>query len=101
MDVTAESAGALPLINNRINTGPWETFSVATVPPIISASLSGSILTISWPASLSGWILQTNLAGLNASGGWGNVPGSQTNTQLNFPINNTAAPVEFFRLLHP
>jgi len=101
MDVTAENAGALPLINNRINTGPWETFSVATAPPKISASLTGLTLKISWPANFSGWILQTNLAGLNASGVWGNVPGSQTNTQMNFPINNAAASVELFRLRHP
>ena len=101
MDVTAGNAGALPLINNRINPGPWETFSVATASPKISASLTGLNLNISWPANFSGWILQTNLAGLNASGVWGNVPGSQTNTQMSFPISNTAASVELFRLRHP
>jgi phage baseplate assembly protein gpV len=101
MDVCAENAGGLPLINNRINTGPWETFSLATVLAKITANLSGSNLAISWPANYQGWILQTNLVGLGASGAWGNVPGSQTNTQVNFPINNPGMPMEFFRLRHP
>jgi len=101
MDVTAENAGASPLINNRINTGPWETFRFATVPARITASLSGSNLTISWSANYLGWILQTNRVGLGASSAWGNVPGSQTNVQVNFPITNPALPMEFFRLRHP
>ena len=101
MDVTAENAGALPLINNRINTGPWETFSVATVPAKITTSLSSSNLTLSWRTNYLGWILQTNRVGLGAGGAWGNVPGSQTNTQASFPINNPAAPMVFFRLRHP
>lgn len=101
MEVCAENAGALPLINNRVNTGLWETFGFAVVPAKVTASLSGSNLTVSWPANYQGWILQTNLVDFGASGAWGNVPGSQTNIQVNFPINNSAMPIEFFRLRHP
>ena len=71
------------------------------MPATITAHLSGSSLVISWPANYQGWILQTNLAGLGAGGAWGNVPGSQTNTQVTVPINNPGRPIEFFRLRKP
>ena len=70
MDVCAESAGAAPLINNRINAGPWETFALVPVPVMVTPSLNGTDLTLSWPVNYLGWILQTNSLGLAASAAW-------------------------------
>jgi hypothetical protein len=101
MDVCAESAGAAPLINNRINTGPWETFALVPVPVKVTASLSGSDLTLSWPLNYLGWILQTNSLGLAAGNAWGDLPGSRASNQWTLPTTNSALPVQFFRLRHP
>jgi len=35
-----------------------------------------------------GWILQTNAINVGVSNDWYDVPGSATNTQLAFPMNN-------------
>ncbi len=66
----------------------------------LATSLTGSTLTISWPASYVGWILQTNTANLNPNA-WGDVPGSVTNRQMAFPVGAPTIPVEYFRLRHP
>jgi hypothetical protein len=61
----------------------------------------GPNLKISWPSSYVGWILQTNGVDLGNSADWGDVPGSQTNQQMTFPMINPALSREFFRLRHP
>lgn len=67
----------------------------------MSAALGTSGVTISWPPSYVGWILQTNTAGLGSPGAWGDVPGSQTQSQMLFPVGAPNRPTEFFRLRHP
>jgi hypothetical protein len=67
----------------------------------LTASVTGSQLFVSWPATYVGWILQTNILSLTNPAAWGDVPASRTNSQMTFPINNSAIPVEFFRLRHP
>jgi len=69
--------------------------------PNITASVNASTVTISWPQSYVGWILQTNTLRLGSSAGWGGVPGSSTMKQMSFPLNDPAIPVEYFRLRHP
>jgi len=101
MDVCAESAGAAPLINNRINTGPWETFALVPVPVKITASLTGSNLTLSWPVNYLGWILQMNSIGLATSVAWGDLPGSHASNQWALTVTNSALPMQLFRLRHP
>jgi len=67
----------------------------------LAISAATGNLTISWPQSYAGWILQTNGGNLQNSAGWGDVPNSQTNTQMTFPAVNSAIPAEFFRLRPP
>jgi autotransporter-associated beta strand protein len=74
---------------------------VPTSPTNITFSVSGSTLSLSWPSNYVGWILQTNVINVGVSNDWFNVPGSETNTQLTFPMTNPAISNEFFRLRLP
>lgn len=67
----------------------------------LAASVSASKLTVSWPASYVGWVLQTNALGLGNPANWRDVPGSLTNLQMTFPTGAPSIPTEFFRLRHP
>ncbi|HEV2391171.1 MAG TPA: glycoside hydrolase family 52 protein [Verrucomicrobiae bacterium] len=67
----------------------------------IAALVWASKLTVAWPPSYTGWVLQTNTLGLSNPAGWGDVPASRTNSQMSFPIADPAIPTEFFRLRHP
>ena len=67
----------------------------------IAAMASGRSITVSWPLSYVGWILQTNTAGVGNNAPWGDLPGSETNRQMTFPTTNPAVPAEFFRLRQP
>ena len=75
--------------------------SVPTSPTNVAFSVSGSTLSLSWPSNYVGWVLQTNVINVGVSNDWFNVPGSETNTQLAFPMTNPAISNEFFRLRHP
>ena len=74
---------------------------VPSVGTNISASLSASSITVSWPSAYVGWVLQTNTVGLGNPAAWGDVPDSLTRSQMAFPALNPTAPAEFFRLRHP
>jgi len=74
---------------------------VQSVGSSISAALSASGVTVSWPSAYVGWILQTNTVGLGNPAAWGDVPDSLTHSQMTFPAGDPAAPAEFFRLRHP
>jgi hypothetical protein len=73
-------------------------FKATVIPPARLAIVSSANKNIiSWPASLAGWTLQTNV-GL-ASGSWGNYAGPVVNnTVTNVP---PATGNVFFRLYHP
>jgi xylan 1,4-beta-xylosidase len=90
---------------NQFGEGaPSAEVSATPVPaasPNISVSLSASIVAISWPANYTGWLLQTNSAGLGRPDAWGDVPGSLTNSQVSFPNSGRSLPFQFFRLRHP
>jgi autotransporter-associated beta strand protein len=75
--------------------------SLPASPTNITFSVSGSTLSLSWPSSYVGWILQTNAVNVGVSNDWYDVPGSETNMQLSFPMNNPAVTNEFFRLRYP
>ncbi len=79
--------------------------SIATNPTNLTYSLSGSKLTLSWPADHTGWRLleQTNhlQQGLSDNiNDWMTVPGSTGVNSASFPIN-PALPTEFFKLIYP
>ncbi|MGH7972560.1 MAG: hypothetical protein ACREIC_27925, partial [Limisphaerales bacterium] len=72
---------------------------IPSASPIISASRTSSGVSISWPPSYTGWVLQTNAVGSANPSGWGDLPESVTRSQMTF----TAGPshTEFVRLRHP
>jgi autotransporter-associated beta strand protein len=75
--------------------------SIPTAPTNITFSVSANNFLLSWPSNYVGWILQSNVVSLGASGNWHDVPGSETNTQLAVPLTNSAISNEFFRLRYP
>jgi hypothetical protein len=77
--------------------------TLASNPTNITASVSGSTLTITWPADHLGWILQaqTNHLGVGlTTNGWVAVPNSSSGTSSSLPIV-PANPAVFYRLSHP
>jgi hypothetical protein len=71
---------------------------VPTTSTNINVSLAGSTLTVSWPTNYVGWILQTNFVDLGNNTAWGDVQGSETNSQMSWPVNEPTAPKGYFRL---
>jgi hypothetical protein len=93
----------LTATNQFGESDPSPEVSATPVPSAgsnISASLSPSGITVSWPAAYTGWILQTNAVGLGNPAAWGDVPSSLTQSQMTFPAGPNT-PAEFFRLRHP
>lgn len=79
----------------RITTGS----SVDPTPTNIVISVSGNTLTLQWPASHTGWTLQTQTNSLNTGLGtnWVAVPGSTTTNKVEVPIV-PANPTVFYRM---
>ncbi|MBC8095538.1 MAG: autotransporter-associated beta strand repeat-containing protein, partial [Akkermansiaceae bacterium] len=97
------------------NAGPGRAFSfdpalgaitiiagTATTPTNITFSVSGGNLTLDWPQSHVGWILQSQTNALSAGLGtnWVDVASSSTTNSVSLPINS-ANPTVFFRLRAP
>jgi fibronectin-binding autotransporter adhesin len=82
------------------------TITVATVaplsPPTITNTLSGSTLTLSWPAGYLGWILQsqTNSVNTGLSTTWFDVVGSGSSTTATITVD-PGNPTVFYRLRSP
>jgi autotransporter-associated beta strand protein len=72
---------------------------VATNPTNLVASMSGSQLTLNWPADHTGWTLQaqTNNLSVGLTGTWYDVVGSTTTNQMTFPVDHTK-PTVFYRM---
>ena len=70
-----------------------------TNPTNITFSVSGSVLTLSWPADHLGWYLQVKTNSLSTGLGtnWVFVPGSSSVVTTNFPVSPANASV-FYRL---
>jgi hypothetical protein len=84
------------LPSSELNATP-----VPSVPTNVSASVQASTLTISWPATYVGWVLQTNAISLANPAQWNDVPASVTRSQMTFPLASNSTSAEFFRLRHP
>jgi hypothetical protein len=100
----ASPGPGLAWTNNLAVDGSISVFqSVALNPTNITFSVSGSTLTLSWPADHLGWHLQaqtnTLAAGLT-SNAWVVVPGSDQITSTNISISKTN-PTVFYRLVYP
>ena len=76
--------------------------TVDTTPTNITAVLSGSALTLSWPADHTGWRLQTQTNALTVGLGtnWVDVPGATATNQMSFTIDPANGSV-FYRLIYP
>jgi hypothetical protein len=75
--------------------------AVNTSPTTLTFSVSGGLLTLSWPSDHTGWTLQAqtnNPAGINTN--WVSVPGSTLTNQVVYPLNGTDGSV-FYRLRYP
>ena len=75
---------------------------VATNPTNITSSVSGNVLTLSWPADHIGWRLQTQTNSLSAGlgSGWTDVPGSTSVDSVSVTINPANGTV-FYRMVYP
>lgn len=78
------------------------TNSVSTTPTNITSSVAGNQLTITWPESHLGWILQaqTNDLSTGIGSNWFDVSGSEAGTQSVITID-PVNPTVFFRLRYP
>jgi autotransporter-associated beta strand protein len=85
------------------------TISVATVgspianyPTNITVSVSSGTMSLSWPSTHLGWILQmqTNSLSKGLSTNWTDIAGSDAITSTNISIGTTN-PAVFYRLRHP
>ena len=78
------------------------TNSVSNIPTNITSSVTGDQLTITWPESHLGWILQaqTNDLSTGIGSNWFDVSGSEAGTQSVLTID-PVNPTVFFRLRYP
>lgn len=78
------------------------TQTVASNPTNITFVVSGSTLSLSWPADHQGWVLQaqTNTLGSGLSGNWVDIAGSASVTSVNITLDPTK-PTVFYRLRRP
>lgn len=105
-DTLTVSGGGVNWINNLATDGSIQvqslTSPIASYPTNIIASVSGGTLTLGWPATHLGWLLQsqTNSLGIGLNTNWADVAGSGSVTSTNITVN-PANPAVFFRLRHP
>jgi autotransporter-associated beta strand protein len=78
------------------------TMLPSLTPPTLTNAVSGGTLTLSWPADHLGYSLQaqTNSRSVGLTANWVTLPGSQSVTTTNLPID-TANPTVFYRLVYP
>jgi autotransporter-associated beta strand protein len=69
-------------------------------PTNITFSVSGNTLTLNWPLSYQGWLLQSNSIDLANTNDWFLVPGSASTTQEIITMNPAKTNV-FYRMKHP
>jgi hypothetical protein len=71
---------------------------VATNSPVLTNSLSGGSLTLSWPTDHTGYRLETQTNSLGTN--WFTVAGSTATNAMILPVTKTNSSV-FFRLVYP
>lgn len=75
---------------------------VDTTPTNLAAAFAPGQVTLSWPASHTGWRLlsQTNTLAVGLGANWVEVAGSSATNRVTLSVNPTN-PAVFFRLVHP
>ena len=78
------------------------TSTVALNPTNVTATVSGSIVELSWPADHIGWRLQaqTNSLLTGLDGNWFDVPGSTTTNSISVAVDPSNGTV-FYRMIFP
>ncbi|MEI7533309.1 MAG: autotransporter-associated beta strand repeat-containing protein [Verrucomicrobiae bacterium] len=69
-------------------------------PTSITPSVSGGVLTLTWPGAYVGWSAQSNSVGLASANDWHTIPGSQSVTNLIITMDPALTNV-FYRLTLP
>ena len=77
-----------------------ELLQPSPAPALITNSVSGNTLTLTWPGDHLGWIAQSNSVNLGNTNYWFDILGSQSATNLLIPMN-PAAPQVYYRLRYP
>jgi autotransporter-associated beta strand protein len=88
--------------NNLATDGSITVASItSTTPPVLTNSVSGGVLHFEWPADHLGWTLQaqTNSLATGLSSNWVTIPGTESVTSTNFPVNAANGSV-FYRLIY-
>ena len=104
------ASNSLPTLNAGLG---WNTAALSggilnviqATPTNLVWSVSGTNLTLSWPADHTGWrlLMQTNrlASGISSNtNDWGTVANSSQTNQIALPIN-PSQPAEFYRLVFP
>jgi hypothetical protein len=86
-------------VDGSISAGPAVS-TIATNPTNMTFSVSGTNLTINWPADHQGWYLQMNTNSLS-SNTWTDVASSNTGTNSVIPIDPAKRNVFFRMSLNP
>ncbi len=90
-----DASGAMSGGSYSLTGGFWSLISVVQTPgaPLLTITHAGNQAVISWPPSVTGWTLQTNVN--LATPTWGNYLGAVVNNRVtNAPPNGNL----FFRL---
>jgi autotransporter-associated beta strand protein len=98
--VLAATNGQLTLVMSPITAVLLDPVVLPATGTNITFSLTGNLLTLSWPANYTGWLLQSNAVSLATPNTWFTVPGSASTNSVQFTINPTRTSV-FFRMAHP
>jgi autotransporter-associated beta strand protein len=99
MNITGAGAN---WVNNLAVDGSIQVLNViAKYPTNITTSVSGSTLTVTWPATHLGWSLQaqTNSLAVGIANNWVTIPGTASVTSTNLTINPANGAV-FYRLFY-
>ena len=76
----------------------WEFQVFQALPPKLSIALSGTNIVLSWPASATGWLLQTSPA-VGLPGSWSNITTTPFLLNSQYLLTNVVnTPAQFYRL---
>ena len=92
-----DASGAMSGGGYSVTGGFWALYAVQTPgAPLLTITYANNQAILSWPASVTGWTLQTN--GNLSTTNWSNYLGTiVNNTVTNSPVKGTL----FFRLTQP
>jgi hypothetical protein len=93
-----DASGAMTGGNYSVTGGFWSLINVVQTPgaSLLVIIYAGNQAIVSWPSSVTGWTLQTNVN--LTTGNWGNYAGSVINNSV---TNSPPRGNLFFRLTHP